>query len=85
MLSDYFHMTLDELVRGIDVQDVRDRDLTGERVTSIYLDLEKGKAVCRKVLAVLGCIALCLAAASAAAWCAHLIWPDLNWLWQRSV
>ena len=85
MLSDYFHMTLDELVRGIDVQDVRDRDLTGERVASIYLDLEKGKAVCRKVLAVLGCITLCRAPASAAAWCAHLIWPDLNWLWQRSV
>ena len=28
MLSDYFHMTLDELVRDIDVQDVREKKLT---------------------------------------------------------
>ncbi|MFR8493675.1 MAG: helix-turn-helix domain-containing protein [Mediterraneibacter gnavus] len=25
MLSDYFNMTLDELVKGIDVQDVREK------------------------------------------------------------
>lgn len=28
MLSDYFNMTLDELVKGIDVQDVREKNMT---------------------------------------------------------
>ena len=32
MLSDYFDMTLDELVKDIDVQDVRDKNLTDEQV-----------------------------------------------------
>ena len=36
MLSDYFGMTLDELVKGIDVQDVREKNLTDEKVASIY-------------------------------------------------
>lgn len=37
MLSDYFDMTLDELVKDIDVQDVREKSLTDEKVNSIYL------------------------------------------------
>ena len=45
MLSDYFNMTLDELVKGIDVQDVREKNMTDERVASIYLDIENGKTV----------------------------------------
>ena len=43
MLSDYFDMTLDELVKDIDVQDVRDKNLTDEKVASIYLDVENVK------------------------------------------
>lgn len=43
MLSDYFDMTLDELVKDIDVQDVRDKNLTDEKVASIYLDVEHVK------------------------------------------
>ena len=35
MLSDYFDMTLDELVKDIDVQDVRKKSLTDEKVNSI--------------------------------------------------
>jgi len=31
MLSDYFNMTLDELVKGIDVQDVREKNMTDEK------------------------------------------------------
>ncbi len=42
-LSDYFEMTLDELVKDLDVQEVRDRNLTDEKVSSIYEDLQKGK------------------------------------------
>ena len=47
MLSDYFDMTLDELVKDIDVQDVRNKNLTDEKVASIYFgfktDSEKFK------------------------------------------
>lgn len=42
-LSDYFGITLDELVRDIDVQDIRDKDLTEEKIASIYKDIERFK------------------------------------------
>lgn len=48
MLSDYFDMTLDELVKDIDVQDVREKSFTDEKVNSIYLDVENGKAKVKK-------------------------------------
>ena len=32
LLSDFFDMTLDELVKDIDVQDVRNKSLTDEKV-----------------------------------------------------
>lgn len=48
MLSDYFNMTLDELVKGIDVQDVREKNMTDEKVASIYMDVESGKATLKK-------------------------------------
>lgn len=50
MLSDYFDMTLDELVKDIDVQDVRDKNLTDEKVASIYLDVEDIKSKSRKFI-----------------------------------
>lgn len=50
MLSDYFNMTLDELVKGIDVQDVREKNMTDEKVASIYMDVESGKATLKKFL-----------------------------------
>lgn len=43
MLSDYFNMTLDELVKGIDVQDVREKNMTDEKVASIYMTLKAEK------------------------------------------
>lgn len=49
MLSDYFHMTLDELVKDIDVQDVRVKNLTDEKIASIFVDVEKGKSTLRTV------------------------------------
>ena len=36
MLSDFFDMTLDELVKDIDVQEVRENSLTNEKIDSIY-------------------------------------------------
>lgn len=48
LLSDYFGMSLDELVKDIDVQDVREKNLTDEKVSSIYSDLENAKSFLRK-------------------------------------
>ncbi|MFR4979239.1 MAG: helix-turn-helix domain-containing protein, partial [Butyricicoccus sp.] len=45
MLSDYFDMTLDELIKDIDVQDVREKSLTDEKVSSLFADVEKTKSV----------------------------------------
>lgn len=36
MLSDFLDMTLDELVKDIDVQEVRENSLTNEKIDSIY-------------------------------------------------
>ena len=35
LLSDYFGLTLDELVKDVDVQQVRERTMSGEKVDSI--------------------------------------------------
>ena len=48
--GDYFDMTLDELVKDIDVQDVREKSFTDEKVYSIYLDVENGKAKVKKLV-----------------------------------
>lgn len=49
MLSDYFHMTLDELVKDIDVHDVRVKNLTDEKIALIFDDVKKGKSTLRTV------------------------------------
>ncbi len=36
MLSDFFDMTIDELVKDIDVQEVRENSFTNEKIDSIY-------------------------------------------------
>ena len=60
MLSDYFGMSLDELVRDIDVQDVREKDQTGEKVASIYSDVENAKDIFRKAVRILAYAGLVL-------------------------
>lgn len=83
MLSDYFNLTLDELVKGVDVQDVREKNMTDERVTSIYLDVEKGKAAFKKIVRILGYIYLAVLAAVLIAFLAHLAFPNIEWLWRH--
>ena len=39
LLSDYFGLTLDELVRDVDVADVRSRNLNSEKLDSLYNDV----------------------------------------------
>ena len=43
LLSDYFGLTLDELVRDVDVADVRAKNLNSEKLDSIYSDINSAK------------------------------------------
>ena len=61
LLSDYYEMSLDELVKGVDVGDVRALNESEKQISSIYSDMEGGKALVRKVwraFLVGGCIVL---------------------------
>ena len=43
LLSDYFGRTLDELVRDVDVADVRAKNVNNEKLDSIYSDINSAK------------------------------------------
>lgn len=45
LLSDYFGLTLDELVKGVDVQDVRVKNAGQEKIDSIYRDVNSAKSI----------------------------------------
>lgn len=45
LLSDYFGLTLDALVRDVDVQEVREKNWNGEKLDSIYQDVNKAKRI----------------------------------------
>ena len=83
MLSDYFNMTLDELVKGIDVQDVREKTMTDEKVASIYMDVESGKATLKKILTIISYVVIALIALFVVTFLVHLAFPDIEWLWNR--
>jgi transcriptional regulator with XRE-family HTH domain len=53
LLADYFDISLDELVRGLDVGDVRALNESEKQLSSIYVDVEGGKAAMRKYIRVL--------------------------------
>ncbi len=54
MLSDYFGMSLDELVKDIDVQDIREKNMTDEKVASIFSDVQKMKDILEKGWKIIG-------------------------------
>ena len=83
MLSDYFNMTLDELVKGIDVQDVREKNMTDEKVASIYMGVERGKATLKKILTIISYVVIALIALFVVTFLVHLAFPDIEWLWNR--
>ena len=47
LLSDYFGLTLDALVRDVDVQEVREKNWNSEKLDSIYQDVNKAKRIFR--------------------------------------
>ncbi|MBQ3569512.1 MAG: helix-turn-helix transcriptional regulator [Methanocorpusculum sp.] len=44
LLSDYFGMSLDALVKDVDVQDVREKNLNDQKLTAIYDDIQSAKS-----------------------------------------
>jgi len=63
LLSDYFGITLDELVKDIDVQDVRDRNLSEKQLSVIYDDVQNAKSAINIVLntfAIIGVVGVLL-------------------------
>lgn len=50
LLSDYFGITLDELVKDVDVQDVREKNMNNEKLDSIYNDVSFVKSIFRGFL-----------------------------------
>ena len=57
LLSDYFGLTLDELVKDIDVEDVRDKNINSEKLNSIYNDVNTAKSIFKWYLIIGGSIA----------------------------
>ena len=45
LLSDYFGLTLDALVRDVDVQEVREKNWNSEKLDSSYQDVSKAKRI----------------------------------------
>ena len=82
VLSDYFGQSLDELVRDLDVQDVREKSLTEEKVASIFSDVEQAKYFLRTCWKILCCGTLALLIFALLCFAAHLLFPDIQWLWQ---
>lgn len=54
LLSDYFNLTLDELVKDVDVQEVREKNLSDEKLTSIYNDVGNAKKIFKWWLIIAG-------------------------------
>lgn len=91
MLSDFFNMTLDELVKDIDVQEVREQSLTNEKIDSIYrvsqdvdsvLQNESLKNILRglKWFLVGSCILICFVVV--VSFILQFIYPESNIFWR---
>ena len=54
LLSDYFELTLDQLVKDVDVQEVRQKNLDPQKLDSLYRDAGKAKRIFRWYLILAG-------------------------------
>ncbi len=57
LLSDYFGLTLDELVKDIDVQEVREKNINNDKINSIYNDVNTAKHLIKWSFIIAGAIA----------------------------
>ena len=80
-LSDYFGLSLDELVRDLDVEEVRSPSLAEGRNASLYEDTARFKQLLRLAGRILAYGSLVLAGLCAAGFLLHLLFPDIPYLW----
>lgn len=91
MLSDFFDMTLDELVKDIDVQEVRENSLTNEKIDSIYRVSQEVDSIFQnkrmkdfikgiKWFIVGSCIFVCLVMIISLI--LHLVYPEAGTFWR---
>ena len=57
LLSDYIGVTLDELVKDIDVQEVREKNMDNEKINAIYNDMNTAKSFVKWYLIIAGAAA----------------------------
>lgn len=57
-MSDYFGLSLDALVKDIDVQDVRNKNLSEKQLSSIYEDISSAKSTINQVINIFAIIRL---------------------------
>ena len=50
LLSDYFGLSLDALVKDIDVQDVREQNQSEKQIGAVYDDIQKAKKAANTVI-----------------------------------
>lgn len=83
MLSDFFDIPLDELVKDIDVQDIRNKSLTDEKIASLFTDSEKLKNIftyiCKGVLY----LAIFILVIGLFAFAFHWFYPDSPFFWNK--
>ena len=58
LLSDYFGLSLDALVKDIDVQDIRNKNLSEKQLSSICEDISSAKSTINQVINIFAIIGL---------------------------
>ena len=58
LLSDYFHMSLDLLVKDINVEEVRNKNLNEKQLSTIYKDITTAKTAITTAINVLATIGI---------------------------
>ena len=76
MLSDFFDMTLDELVKDIDVQEIRNKNFTGEKIDSLYKDSQTIKDIARWICKFFICGICLLGIIAVVAIILHFVFPN---------
>lgn len=71
LLSDYFGLSLDALVKDIDVQDIRNKNLNDQQLSAIYEDITSAKSTINQVVnvfAVIGVVGVILSILAGIFW-----------------
>ena len=71
LLSDYFGLSLDALVKDIDVQDIRDKNLNDKQLSAIYEDVNSARSTINRVVnifAIIGVVGITLSILAGIFW-----------------